>query len=371
MRPIGQTALTIFPGFVGPLKALALLSILLPQTARANERAWPRLEHGYQARDICVEALGIANSVYRSDNFSLYALPPVAKGSGFVFVLQPSELDISGGDALVADQAVFEKIPKSNEQGHRSIYWQTTAQHGLRYVMNEEDFGWRGDQYTLYAVNEDVTPGRFIDGVRAGVQEQAFSPLITEGWRPPLMLQGQSTGEVWAIDVGAPYVFLSDWGIYSVGQDGAKQRCVIHFRPKAKTATALLPRSVQTLAHDLDTSLGSGKNEGTLQPTARIRTEVSHMWANVAMRPWAALTAQPYNSRKQVDAELRAYSHKGPRFRKLYRHIYAAYSQAELGLTRYYRARLGKNTGEARAIAKRVLDIAFRLHFVFPKSDNG
>jgi len=369
MTPIGSMCRTNIPGRMHSLKVLALLSVLLPQTAWASEQAWPRLDDGYPRSGICTTALEIANSAYRSDNFYLYALPPIAKDSGVVLVLQPSGLDLSGGDALVADQAVFQKIPKSNEQ--RSIYWQTKAQDGLRYVMNEQPLGWQGDRYALYAVKEDVTPDRFMEGVRADVQEQAFSPLIAEGWRPPLMLQEQRTGDVWAIDVGAPYVFLSDWGIYSVGQDGAKLRCVIHFHPMAKTATALLPRSVQMLAHDLDATLGSGDDEGTLHPTGRIRIEASHMWANIALRPWAALMGEPYNSRKQVDAELRAYRRKGASFRKLYNDIYATYPRAALALTRYYQAKLGKDIGEASALAKRALDIAFRIHFVFPKSGDG
>jgi hypothetical protein len=371
MTPIRPTCQTNILGWMHPLKALVLLSVLLPATAWANEQAWPRLDDAYSSSGICAAALEIANSAHRSDNFHLYALPPVPKDAGVVFVLQPSALDISGGDALVADQAVFQKIPKGNETPPRSIYWQAKAQHGLRYVMNEEALGWQGDQYTLYAVKEDVTPDRFIEGVRAGGQEQTFIPLIGEGWRPPLMLQERRTGNVWAIDVGEPYVYLSDWDIYSIGQDGAKQRCIIHFHPKAKTATALLPRPIQTLAHYLDATLGSGADEGTLQPTARVRIEVSQMWANVAMRPWAALTGQPYNSRKQVDSELTAYSHKEARFQKLYRDIYATYPRAKLALTRYYQAKLGKDAHEAGALAEHVLDIAFRMYFVFPKSGDG
>ena len=178
--------------------------------------------------------------------------------------LQPSAVDISGGDALIADQAVFQKIVE--QRGARNIYWQTKAQYGLRYVMNEEPLGWQGDRYTLYALKDDVTQDRFIEGVHMDAAEQAFDPLIAEGWRPPLLLQDQRTGDVWAIDVGAPYVFLSDWSIYSIGPDGAKLRCIIHFHPQVKIATALLPRSVQILAHDLDATLGSGADEGTCIP---------------------------------------------------------------------------------------------------------
>jgi hypothetical protein len=349
------------------LEALVLFSALLPELAWADERVWPRLDDAYPRSGICAAALEIANSAFRSDNLYLYALPPVSKDSGLTLVLQPSALDISAGDALVTDQTVFQKIPKGNEASQRSVYWQTKAQHGLRYVMSEEAFGWQGDQYTLYVLKEDVTPERFFEGIRRDGQKTAFSPLTGEGWRPPLMLQVGRTGDVWAIDVGEPFVYLSDWRIYSIGQDGAKQRCVIHFHSSAKSATALLPRSIRRLAQYLEATLGSDRS----WPTASIRIEVSHMWANVAVRPWAALTGHPYNGRERVDAQLRAYSHKGARFQKLYDDIQAGYPRAELALTRYYEVELGEDAREARAVAKRALDIAFRMYFVFPRGSDG
>ncbi len=139
---------------------------------------------------------------------------------GSALVLYPSELNISGGDALVADASVFKKIPKDNQDIYaRSIYWQMNANHGLRYVMNEDIFGSYGDQYTLFAVKEDITSEQFIKNYSRNPQETAFTPLVEEGWRPPLMLQEKNNGNVWAIDVGAPYVFLGDWNIYSIGED--------------------------------------------------------------------------------------------------------------------------------------------------------
>jgi hypothetical protein len=362
---VATTARRIFTTITLAFRVLSLTSTCLavePQTVSANERAWPRLDDSSPRSGICAAAREIASSAYRSDNFYLYALPPVPKESGLAFVLQPPAFEIPG--SLAADPTVFQEIPKSNDQNNLSIYWQTKAQHGLRYVMDEDGFGWRGNQYTLYAVKEDVTPNQFIEGV----QKEAFSPLIGEGWRPPLMLQEQRTSDVWAIDVGAPYVFLDDWGIYSVDQDGARKRCVIHFRLDTKTATALLPRPVRRLAQYLDATLGSGAYEGTLEPTARIRVEVSHMWANVAMRPWAAFTAQPLDNREQVDAGLRAYSRKGATHLKLYRDIYAVYPRAELALTRYYQVKFSKDAREACALAKRALDLAFRMYFAFSGS---
>lgn len=349
-------------------KLFAILLISVSQTAWADETTWPQLDNA-SSSGICSDALKIASAAYRSDNFYLYELPPIPQDIGSAFVLQPSALDISGGDALIADASVFKKIPKNNNDGNSppSIYWQTKANHGFRYVMNEDAFGWRGDQYTLFAIKEEVTPEQFIAGYSRNTQDAAFSPLIEEGWRPPLMMQEKSNGNVWAIDVGAPYVFLSDWHIHSIGEDGAKQHCTIHFHPEAKTVINLLPASVRKLAALLDGTLGSGENEGTLQQTARMRINVMHTWANVGIRPWAALRTQPYNSRQQVDDGLKKWSRKAKTFNKLYQNIYSQYPKAEHALVAYYKTHFNKNADEASAMAKQTLDIAFRTYFVFPK----
>lgn len=350
-------------------KLAIALSLSLPQLALADETIWPQLEGSASERNICAETLEIAKAVYLSDNLYLYQLPTIPQSVGATLVLKPSALDISDGDALVADPSTFQKIPKTDSDGNapRSLYWQVKAQHGLRYVINEDSFGWRGDQYTLFALKADVTSDTFLRAYSRDRQEQAFTPLIQEGWRPPLMLQETGSGNLFAIDVGAPYAFLGDWHVYSIGADGAKPRCTVHFHPQAETATSLLPAPVRKLAALLDGTLGSGEGEGTLQETARLKTEIMHSWANVAMRPWAVLKAQPYNSRAQVDAELRKWSHKAKSFRALYNRINAQYPKAERSLAEYYRAGFHKKSGEAKALARQALDVAMRMYFVFPQ----
>jgi hypothetical protein len=344
-------------------KALAIFLVGMSQSAWADGETWPRLERK-SVSSLCSQALEIAKSTYNSDNFHLYEAPTLPRGINSRLVLQPPGSNISEGEALVADSSVFEQ--RLGRSGW--IYWQTKASQGLRYVIAEERFGWRGSQYALFVVKDDVTPDELAVGDTTSTQRPAFAPLIGEGWRPPLIMQENSSGQIWAIDVGAPSTFLSDWKIYSIGAAGAEQSCTIHFRPVAETAEALLPVSVRKLAKRLDGTLGSGQNEGTLNQTGRIRMEVGHMWANIAMRPWAALKAQSYNDRDQVEAGLKKWARSAKSFGKIYQEISKQYPNAEDALARYYKARFHKKTDEARSVAKQALDIAFKSYFVFPSS---
>lgn len=350
-------------------KAFAIFLIALSHPAWADTSNWPQLDNGSDT-SMCSDALSIADATYHSENFYLYQLPTIPLDVRSTLVLQPAMqhgADISGGDALTAEQTAFQKIPKHHHDGNdpRSIYWQIKARHGERFVINESAFGWRGDQYTLFSIKDNVTQEKFLEGYNPETQTWAFTPLIAEGWRPPLMMQEKATRDIWAIDVGAPYIFLSDWNIYSIGSDGAKQRCTIRFRPAVETATSLLPLPVQKLAMLLDGTLGSGEDEGTLQPTAQVRIHVMHAWANVAQRPWAIVKATPYNSREKVDAELKNWAHNAKSFHQLYQDIAAQYPKAERALAHYYQTQFDKNADEANGMAKQALDIAFRTYFVF------
>jgi hypothetical protein len=66
--------------------------------------------------------------------------------------------------------------------------------------------------------------------------------------------------------------------------------------PDVTHAVLLLPKPALRFATLLAEALGPGKDEGTLQPTARIAYQVEQTWANAAIRPWA-LKRELYNSR--------------------------------------------------------------------------
>jgi hypothetical protein len=312
--------------------------------------------------------LKIADGVFHSESLYLYAPPDIPSALGSKLVLGPSALGISEGDALTADNAVFQRLPNADDDGNGppGLYWQIKAIHGLRFAVNEEAFGWRGNQYALFALKEDVTSARFVEGYSGESAKRKYAPLVGEGWRPPLLLQQKADGDVWAIDVGAPYDFLASWSVYSIGADGAAKRCAIQFHRDAKSAVALLPAPVRKLAALLNGTLGNGEDEGTFQQTAGIKIDVMHSWASVAVRPWAAVKATPYNNRDTVDAGLKTWSRKAPSFRRLYWKIIRQYPKAERSLMRYYHTQFYLSGARSKAMAKQALDIAFRMYFVFP-----
>ncbi|MEH6631538.1 MAG: hypothetical protein V7776_11950 [Halopseudomonas aestusnigri] len=350
------------------LKTLAPIMVLvsLPQITLAEVVTWPQLSKN-SSHEFCTQALEIATLKYNSDSLYLHSPLNIPTSIKSKLVLRPIGLDLSGGDALIADPSVFQKIPKSNEDENfaRSIYWQVKTAHDLRYVINEDAFGWRGDQYTLFSIPKDISPTSFIDGYSRSHTERKFIPIVEERWNPPLMIQTEDNDEVWALDVGNPYVILGAWSMLSIGKDGAKERCAINFHPEIERITDLLPSSVKRLATYLDGTLGSGKDDGTLQSTAGIRVRVKHVLANMIQRPWALSNYEPYNTRERVDAELENWAKRGKSHQHLYTKIYTQYPKAEKALAKFYKARFSKTTNEATAMAKQDLDIALRSHFIF------
>jgi hypothetical protein len=350
-------------------KALALL-LLLSHAAVAGEMAWPRLDEGDTRNGVCGEALALASSLYQSDNFYLYALPELRFANvTSTFALRQGEQDISGGDALVEDQSVFQKIPKppGDQPSPRSVYWQIKPDRGLRYVMSEEAFGWRGDQYTLFAINENMTPSQFFEAYNSDISKRTLLPIIDRTWRPPLMMREIGNGELWAIDVGPPAaVAFGDWKVYSIGADGAKQRCTLRFHGENGLGPALLPKPVQRLAELLARSLDDKDDVGTMHFVTSLRQYVRYLWTNIALRPQAFVKEEPYVSRATADTEIGKWAEGTSRFRKLRKEIIAQFPGAQKSLAVYYKDRFKKTDEKADEMAQQALDIVFRSYFNRP-----
>ena len=140
-----RTAVSAFQCIIKTVLRALFVLLLLSHGAYADERTWPQLDDGDTKNGVCNTALAIAVSMYRSDNFFLYA-PPDLRSPDFVsnFALRPEGTDVSAGDALVADWSIFQKIPKPPDgmPSPRSVYWQIGSRLGLRYVLVEDAFGW-------------------------------------------------------------------------------------------------------------------------------------------------------------------------------------------------------------------------------------
>jgi hypothetical protein len=316
----------------------------------------------------CREALRIAKAVFRSNAPYLYAPPEVPVDGASELVLGPSDLDISGGDALVADPEVFDKEPKLGDFSHRSVYWQKSSQAGYRLAIDETPHGWRGDRYAVFAVSESTKLDDFITQVSSDLPRRGVvRPLAEDSWRPPLVFRSRS-GPLWFIDVGPPSEFLGAWSVYVGNARIPKVSCSIDFRPRSiRRAVELLPPPVRTLAALLDKTIGSGEGEGPMQQTAHLRLEVQHGWANAALRPWALESLPPYNARAEVDASLVDWARKASYNEDLLARIRRQYRLAEPSMATYYRVRFGLSKTESKRLAARALDIMFRANYVFNK----
>jgi hypothetical protein len=323
--------------------------------------SWPRLEG--PARPECTDALTIARAVFDSRAYWQFEPQPVPKGVASVQVLQAYALDISDGRGVEADKGIFDELPLG-EGPPRSMYWQKRPQGAYRLAIGETSYGWRGDLYTLYAVDKGLAPAAVIAGHNEDKPPAGATVVARHEWRPPQVYRRGADGPLWVLTVGQPFRFLDNWTVYVPEPDALRQACTIRFRPDVKAAVDLLPQPVRTLEALLDRTMGSGKGEGTLQPTTTLRNDVEASWVNVAMRPWANIV--PYNDRPTVDAGLAAWAEAEPSNRTLLRAIRRQYPRAERSLAQYYRTRFHAAPDAARRQAAYALDLVYRQHYAFP-----
>lgn len=342
---------------------LWICACLFPIMAAADPSVgeWPRLVGG--KNPYCAVAHQFAKQQFASDNWSTSQLPAISPGATSAVVLG-SSLSV-GGDPRFFDEDVFEEIPTARNESPGAIYWQKIPTDRRRLVIVSKTMGWRGDMYTVLSVMEDLTPDNVVGDIAATAPSGGAVVLLSGIWVSPVVFRDSTSGAIWFIDHGA-YAFgaLPNWDVYSPGPGGIAQQCSIQFWPPAKRGIDLLPLQVRKLATLLDQSLGSGENEGSLQPTARLRGDANITWANVASRPWAVW--RPYNSRNEVDFGLKAWSRRNS---QLYGRILRQYPLAQQSLTSFYMKRFGFSSKDAGVLASHVLDAAFRSNFVFAKDE--
>src|SRR5262249_24885773 len=107
-------------------------------------------------------------------------------------------------------------------------------------------------------------------------------------------------------------------------------------------------------------------NEGTLQPTSRIRIRARNALANLMERPWAI--KEPYNSPKEVEENLTRWADQAPFQKEQYDRLMTVYPQALLVLTQHYQTSLHKTESDAAAMASQSLERSLGTHFVFHKT---
>ncbi len=341
------------------LVAVATLSM-----SAAKGSDFPRLNTP-SMRQECQEALKVAQTLFRSDSRYLYAPSPIPPEVKSRLVLQPQWLDISGGDALLADPLVFDKRRDPVEEASRSFYWQRGTQWGYRLVLKETSRGWQGDTYSVFAVPEGMPLEELATRVPyMAPKNEAMPAALEDSWRPPLIFSRNGSGHLWLIDVGQPHTVLGRWSVQSADPQTIQTLCTIQFSAEMLHGPiALLPAQVQNFERLLDRALGSGLDEGTAQPTAQIRLNVRHTWANVALRPWAE--SHPYNTRAEIDEGLAKWAGGSASNAALLRRLQLAYLPAERSLASHYQKNFHLSANESNEQAVYEIDIAYREHFSF------
>ena len=89
-----------------------------------NRDMWSQLKYeDVSESSLCTGALKIAETHYKSDNSYLYIILKVPENFTSKLVLRPSGYDISGGNALIEDQSVFQKFSKRYNYTSNNIFW--------------------------------------------------------------------------------------------------------------------------------------------------------------------------------------------------------------------------------------------------------
>ena len=327
---------------------------------------WPRLIGGAETPQ-CQQAYKLGVAAFRSDNAALSwpMKPPDDLGSRFV--LRRRKIDISGGDGLAREGEVF-SVTRAPGLGDR-VLWTTQATGGARVAILEESVGWRGDLYSAYVLEASAAPDSLFGSGGGSRDTGRFKPFVDQTWTPPVVLEDETSRRLWLIEF-APFQHVGPWKIHTFDRGEVRLACRVVFHPPMQTEFALLPASVRRWAGLLDEALGPGHDEGTLQPTARIRLEVRNAWVNASVRPWA-LIAPPYNTTAEVNAGLAKWASVGKARRDLLRDLNAGRPAAQRDLASYYRARFELAPAQARRASAYILDYILRTSFVFPVQGGG
>lgn len=324
----------------------------------AEAQSWPR-SGGETNNPQCLQASALAKAAFQSTNSWLSWPFDAPQGLGSTVVLRRP--DKSGG--LTSETKAFTST--SLDMLPTILWWQDQPRDGKRIAVIDQPFNWRGDTYSLYVLNAEASPVDLVGDFQTPDQtKRTYKPAIENSWNPPLVLTDDKTGVSWFIDMGEPYEILADWRVGTVSDGILRFPCTISFRPNTKSMLSLMPKPAQRLATLLDSTLGSGRNEGTLQPTATIRLDVADGWANASLRPWA-LADPPYNTREEVDDGLEQWASASVARAAIYENIRRQFRRTEEALTAYYQRRFNLPPAVAREMGNYVTDFMYREDFVF------
>jgi len=339
-----------------------------PVLAGPSPKSFPRITLAKDAR-ACGQALAVAKRAFDSTATKVGDAAPVIlndKKPDFGILLAP-DIHNPDGDEMIVDASA---IQQENGGAFKSVLLQRTPADGLRFVVTQQKMNWQGDFFGLYLVDATLDAAKTADLLASEKKtgaRMAFRDIFKDSWRGPWLIRDPQTEGVVATDTQHPAEFLADWIVYRNAKGTLERACRIAFRPPARRASELLPTgALRELATLLDDILGvPAQDEGTLQPTSRIRVAAMQAWANAALRPWSL--EKPYNSQQEIAEGLKEWIKRSPVYRARYRRLQELLPKAERDLATYYRKTLQKPRLEAASLAKQALGRAVGTHFVFGK----
>lgn len=315
----------------------------------------------------CSETLLFARESFQSTKANFLDFLEKREDFSSELVFYSAENDILGGNAIAVDNDTFNKIPyKTFSDNQGNIYWQINENNSHRLVIIEYPMGWRGDMYSVFDIQSDIKAEDFLlefqkdDTFKNGVK------IVSDSWKVPLIFKNKDFS-LWMVVLPQPFAIYENWQVYLSTPLGMKPQCDVVFKPNVKSNIELLPKDVQKLALLLDKTMGSGKDEGTLQPTAQLRTEVEFLSGNIALRPWIVFK-EPYNSHQEVEDGLINWSKDSISNQRLYESIRNQFSIAEKSLAQYYQQQFNLSSIKAETLSKSVIDIFIRSHYSFSKN---
>lgn len=337
--------------------------VLLLTIRAADGTALPRLV-GNPSPAACGQALTIAREAFESGEADLRHARPVPAGMPIRLALA-----ISAEEAY-AEQPLFSFFGKTCEGSEEGtflpmapdgsvdgLYLQQANPRSPRLVIRKTWFGssagFEARVYPAVATVERIVQWRDDDG-RGGVG----------GYFPPRVYMASGSHDGWLLS-GDGFGPFSAWTVHVLRDGSLWQPCTVQFLPAGFNLMRSLPPAARRLKKLLSQTLGPGKSEGTLQPTARLKGEAEAAWTTLLMRPWADITP-PYNTRQAVDRELARWARNGPTYLRLHRAILRQLPRAERAVAAMYRTSFHMTPREASRRAAINTDLVFRSHYVFP-----
>lgn len=350
--------------------ACCLLSV---SACLAHDADHPLKMHAELNSSECDDALILATAIYQSDS-SFFDTPQIdelevpyaAINSDIIF----GNITFNGSKTPQTSK-FFTAYPQIHAS-HRNIFWGNTPMQGNRLVIQISEAGWRGDTFYLYLIAQDITPDDFLTTLANFESKELPQPLVFDGtWLEPLIFRHKISEKIWILDLNSTLDYdvskpLS-WNVYTPIGDKLEKICSIDFpQLNAKEYDDL--QSLIKFSSLLMETYGDGSDEGTLQPTARIRRSAKRQLYNALFRPWSL--QDPYNSKLEVDEGLKMWAQQDDLTKALYQKIQHQYALAQRSLERFYHKQYGLSLKEAQNFAAYALDIVYRKHFMFHSEQN-